>query len=112
MLNAVEYELLDECKCGPEEFFGLVSSFYPGPEEQIQSFLNALARLLDRRLLTCDPPLDASDKASYIEQLRGYVNTRRVAGESLDEHPEVVAELSFTATDFGLLALRPEDRPA
>ena len=33
---SIEYQILDECKCGPEEFFVLVSSV---EEADLESFL-------------------------------------------------------------------------
>jgi hypothetical protein len=112
MLSEPQYAILDECKCGPEEFFVLVSSVYPGTEEELDAFLRVLTGLCEQGLLRC---LSASRNVGAVgvslSDLRSYIQARRAAGEHLDQHPTVVAELSFEATELGIAQLRPDDRP-
>jgi hypothetical protein len=103
----IRYGILDECKCGPEEFFVLLPSVYV---DELNVLLQALVDLTQAGLLVCrcgrsDPVgISMRDLSSYIEK-------RLVAGENLAEYPKVCDEYTFTTTEEGLLKLREEDRP-
>ena len=105
MLNKLEYEIIDECKCGPEEFFVLVSSINYNNDEELNSFLITLISLIERKLLKC------KEKEISLKDLEDYINKRKMAKEDLGEHPNVVEEYSFEATELGIKELEEKDRP-
>ena len=105
--QSIEYQILDECKCGPEEFFVLVSSVEDG---DIESFCQALVNLVADGYLRCDRG-NLEDIRLSIEDLHIYVEARRKAGEDLEQYPVACEEFRFTTTDRGIDALLPEDRP-
>jgi hypothetical protein len=111
MLSELEYEIISEVSAGPEEFFVLVSSVYPGPRNELETFLRALVGLFGRGLLACRRGSQFVEADLIRDQLKRYVEARLGAGEALDEHPDSLEEFSFEATDFGIQQLRPEDRP-
>ena len=106
--DALKYEILDECKCGPEEFFVLVSSV---EDDDVDAFLGVLVDLVDGGLLYCRRRHEAVVRLTLAD-LKLYVAIRREAGEELDEMPNgACTEYDFTSTDKGIGVLRPEDRP-
>jgi hypothetical protein len=105
--GSIEYQVLDECKCGPEEFFVLVSSI---EDSDFEPFLEKLVRLVKEQYLQCDQGQRERIDLS-IADLRSYVDIRRNAGEDLEQHPAVCEEYRFTTTEQGLGILVPEDRP-
>jgi hypothetical protein len=110
-LTELEYELLEECKCGPEPIFVLVSSCEWEKVSEVEKFICALVGLFERGLLASSSLAPRGSVLSPAETIREYFTTRVAAGESLDEPPEVVGEITFTTTEEGLACLLPEDRP-
>lgn len=105
--GSLTYRIVEECKCGPEEFFVLVSSV---EDDEFESFLEALVELVAKKYLRCDRGAQ-EDIALSLADLRSYVANRRAAGEDLEQYPAVVEEFRFTTTDSGIEVLLPEDRP-
>ena len=110
-LSSLAYEIIDECKCGPEQFFVLVSSVYPGTEVELQSFLETLSILLNEGLIIAS--LSGSDEPHTVtlDDLQEYVSKRIEAGESLDEYPSVCSEYRFFTSDKGIDHLKDDDKP-
>lgn len=111
ILSDRDYEIIDECKCGPEEFCVLVSSVYPGTNEELNEFLETLSKLInDNLLVACicgsDDPITIS-----VDDLKIYIKERIEAGESLDEHPTIRKEYCFFTSDFGISHLDDADKP-
>lgn len=109
-LSPEAYGILDECKCGPEPFFVLVSSVDLEDAAAVVTFQETLLALVDAKLLSASngaAPLASLSKGD----LEGYVRERLNAGELLDEPPATREELSFETTEAGLMLLKPEDRP-
>lgn len=109
--GTLEYDIIDECKCGPEEFFVLVSSVEFGCNDELDSFLKILVLLVKRGLLQCDRVHGESNINISLEELQAYVQQRIDAGESLDEYPSVCKEYTFTTTEKGIECLQKSDRP-
>jgi len=105
--GSLAYQILDECKCGPEEFFVLVSSV---EEDDLEAFLQILVKLVAKDHLKCDRGAQ-EDIPLSIEDLHSYVANRRAAGEDLEQYPTVCEEFRFTTTERGIELLLPEDRP-
>ncbi len=109
-ISAEAYSVLDECKCGPEPFFVLVSSIDTADLSAVESFQKMLADLTNANFLRAFRGSEALPRLSD-DDIRTYVTDRINAGEDLDEPPSAVEELSFETTDAGLALLRPDDRP-
>ena len=111
-LNPLAYEIIDECKCGPEEFFVLVSTVYPGTDAELQDFIETLFYLIHEGLIIAK--LSGSDQVRTItlDDLKKYVTTRKEAGESLDEYPSIGKEYRFLTTEKGIRHLKDEDKPS
>jgi hypothetical protein len=111
-LSSLEYQLLEDCKAGPEDFSSLVSSIDYGSAVDLRGLVDTLVKLVNSNLLQC---CRAADRSAAIEVdvslLHQYLSARQAAGEDLAEYPSVSRELSFVATESGIEALRQEDRP-
>lgn len=107
----LRYEVLEECKCGPEEFFVLVSSVDYECKNELEMFLKVLVDLVAEGLLRCSQG-QRKNVHPTLDELRSYVESRISRGEDLEELPSSwSAEYSFTTTDEGIKCLREEDRP-
>ena len=105
----LRYRILDECRCGPEECFILVSLV---DQSAIDQLLGTLSELINDGLLDCFRVGSGSRRLHpSLLDLRKYVKQRIDAGEDLETYPEVVPEYTFMTTESGLAALLPEDRP-
>jgi len=110
-LSSLAYEIIDECKCGPEEFFVLVSSVYPGTDLELQNFLETLSNLLNEGLIIAYLSGVDEPHTVTLDDLQEYVSKRTKAGESLDECFSVCSEYRFFTSDKGLDHLKDEDKP-
>jgi hypothetical protein len=110
-LSSLAYEIIDECKCGPEEFFVLVSSVYPGTDAELQDFIETLTYLINKGLIIAT--LSGSDQVLTItlDDLKKYVSARKEAGESLDKCPSICKGYRFLTTEKGIGHLKNEDKP-
>lgn len=111
ILSEQAYRIIDECKCGPEEFFVLVSSVYPGTNEELYEFIETIEKLInDGLLVAC---ICGSDDPITIttNDFESYIKKRIHAGESLDEHPTVCKEYCFVTSDLGISHLMDVDKP-
>ena len=104
------YEIIDECKCGPEEFNVLVSSVYPGTDFELDDFIETLIYLVDERFLSVGRHGDKVT-INFKSEIWRYVSERFEASESLDVYPSVCKEFHFTTTEKGLSCLKEEDKP-
>ena len=110
-ITKIEYELLDETKCGDEPLSILLSGC--NNKKEIALLAKALVRLVRMRCLECssDDNTRPSSIKLTLKDLRTYLEIRERHGESLEEYPEHCPEYHFQATDLGIGHLRPEDRP-
>ena len=108
-LKRIEYEIINETKCGEEELSILIGGF--AKEYGLETLLDALVNLIEQGLLICTR--GTSNKVMKIssKDLEEYVNKRKKSGENLIEYPEVCKELYFFATDEGIKYLNDEDQP-
>ena len=109
-LSLLAYEIIDECKCGPEEFFVLVSSVYPGTDAELQNFLETLSALLNEGLIIVSLSGIDEPHTVSLDDLQEYVSKRTEAGESLDEYPSICKEYRFFTTEKGITHLKDEDK--
>ncbi len=110
-LSELEYDTLDGCKCGQEEFFVLASGV---KEYEIPELVRALYRLVEQKCLSWSrgrgkPPW--SNQPLPKGSLQEYVAVRQAAGEVLSEYPSVCDEYKFWTTEHGITFLRDEDKP-
>ena len=111
-ISSLEYQILEDCKAGLEDFSALVSSVDYGSPDELRKLVNALTKLVNSDLLKCCRGADSSAAIEVdVSLLPQYLSARRAAGEDLAVYPAVCRELSFVATDSGIDALRQEDRP-
>ena len=110
-ISPLAYIILDECKCGPEEFFVLVSSVYPGTDDELRGFLDTLSNLVSEGLLIASLHGNEGVQTITPEELHEYVLKRTKAGEPLDEYPTVCSEYRFITSDKGIDHLKAEDKP-
>ena len=108
-LGRLEYELINETKCGEEELFGLIAGF--APEYGLPPLLSALASLVSSGHLACQVGSGRQDIVVTYQMLQQYVRCREAAGEQLDQYPAACAEYSFRATERGLALLSESDKP-
>ncbi|MFH1982258.1 MAG: hypothetical protein ABIL58_10455 [Pseudomonadota bacterium] len=111
ILSDQAYEIIDECKCGPEEFFVLVSSVYPGTNEELNVFLETLAKLIDENLLNAYVCGSDDQITITVDDFKSYIKKRTTAGESLDEHPSICKEYCFVTSGLGISHLKDADKP-
>ncbi|HXT50601.1 MAG TPA: hypothetical protein VN811_06135 [Thermoanaerobaculia bacterium] len=104
------YAIIDECKCGFEEFSVLVSLIDPEDPQALAELVDTIVRLVDEGVLISRRNSTELPQITR-EDLEAYLSARLGAAEDLEEYPEVVPELSFMATNQGILLLREEDRP-
>lgn len=109
-LSSQAYEILNECKCGPEPFFVLVSSVNFDSENDLKTFEETLVTLAGANLLSVTRGTEPVEPLS-ARDLHAYVLIRLNSGEQLDDPPIAHDEFSFETTDLGLTLLKPEDRP-
>ena len=109
-LSPEAYGILDECYCGPEPFFVLVSSVDVDDPSALGSFERTLVDLVNANLLSANRGTEQIASLS-LNDIRAYIEDRVKSGEDLDEPPSVREEFSFATTDAGLALLKPEDRP-
>ena len=109
-ISDLAYEIIDECKCGPEEFNILVSFVYPGTEFELDEFVETLRFLVSEKLLSANRHGD-KDTTNFNSEIWEYVSERFEAGESLNEYPSVYKEFSFTTTEKRISYLKEEDKP-
>jgi|WetSurMetagenome_2_1015567.scaffolds.fasta_scaffold510957_1 hypothetical protein len=104
------YQILDECKNGPEEFSVLISSVNFANTTELNKFLEVTVNLVKEGLLICS---QGKRRDFYItnDEMKSYVNMRIDAGEKLDEYPSIIPELTFFTTEKGISCLKEEDRP-
>lgn len=111
-LSSLEYQILEDCKAGLEDFSALASSVDYGSPEELRRLVAALTKLVESDLLKCCRGADQSGAIEVdVSLLPKYVSARQAAGEDLARYPSVCRELSFVATESGIEALRVEDRP-
>ena len=111
ILSGQAYEIIDECKCGPEEFFVLVSSIYPGTDDKLNEFLETLAKLIDEGLLDAYVCGNDDQIKITVDDFKSYIKNRTSAGESLDEYPSICNEYCFVTSDLGISHLKDTDKP-
>jgi len=107
----MRYQIIEDCKCGPEPFFVLISSY--DVDKDLDRFLSALAELLKEGHLVAyrGGYLEDETVSVTLADLKSYVDTRLKRGEQLEEAPLVCQEYSFAATPKGIERLAEEDRP-
>lgn len=105
----LEYEIIKECSCGPEEFFVLISSIDFDNSKELNSFLYSIIDLIQKEFLICRRK--GQKVTVSITDLERYVQQRKSLKENLDEPPMCCNEYSFTATEKGIMELKAEDRP-
>ena len=110
-LDSIAYGIIEECKCGPEELFVLISSVYPGEQQEIDNFIKTIAKLNQNGLLICRNANSSKEITVNYQALKFYVTLREEAGEKLDEYPIVCEEYVFEATDLGISNLSEKDKP-
>jgi hypothetical protein len=109
-VDAVAYEILDECQYGGEEFFVLISSIdYTNPVE-LQKFKKTLLTLSQDEFLAVYRGHQKMISFGEVV-LDEYLEVRIRAGEDLAEPPAICDELSFVTTDAGIAILDRADRP-
>ena len=104
----MRYYAINECKCGPEEFFVLVSGIR---DEDLTLLTRVLADLVSEGLLVCDQAKGKQDIHITQQDLEDYVKMRIESGEDLEEYPSCCAEYRFTTTEKGLGLLISTDHP-
>lgn len=109
-MKTMEYTILKECACGPEELHVLLSLIDFNDEKHLRSLARALGSLTNAGCLeaqmgptrhtTIDP-----------DELLTFVGDRRAHGENLEEYPSTGQDYAFFTTELGLRSLSEEDRP-
>ena len=109
MKNKLQYSILNECKCGPEPLFVIVSFVNPEIKTDLTQLIEELIDLQNKRLIEC---FFQNKKIIVLKtQLEEYFNKRNHAKEDLEEPSDVCDEFSFVTTDAGLLLLNDKDKP-
>lgn len=109
-MKTLEYSILKECACGPEELHVLLSLIDFDDVEQVGSFASAISSLVregrvEARLgLLRRSGIDPNEIVSFV-------NERRAKGENLEDYPRDRLDYAFYTTELGLAALSEVDRP-
>ena len=106
----IQYDIIDECKCGFEEFFvllGLVDT--DNPNERMY-LARSLEEMVKNGLLICEYKGNRKTNLMATELL-AQINLRLACDEHLNSYPECCEEYSFMSTDEALLQLSDEDKP-
>ena len=108
LINQLEYELIEETKCGKEELSVLIEAF--SQEYGLENLIASLVKLVEEGFIDC---FVGKDKKQNItkQELEAYIDKRLMMNEDLSEYPEVCEEYYFFATDKGISQLSDEDKP-
>lgn len=109
-MNDLEYSILKECACGPEELHVLLSLIDFDDQEQLRCMATALSVLV--REARVEAHWGSARRAAIdANEIVALVSDRRARGESLEDYPVDGRDFAFYATELGLSALSEEDRP-
>lgn len=110
-ITKIEYDLINETKCGDEPLYILMAGY--APKDEPDELFKALVHLVELRYLECfsdDKSRPRPLKVIY-EDLETYFKIRKKFKENLDEYPENCPEYHFYATAVGINQLSDEDKP-
>ncbi|MEW6606730.1 MAG: hypothetical protein AB1414_04625 [bacterium] len=107
MLSDIEYKIIEDCKCGYEELFILISLIPEGEEKKL---FTAIINLCEQKLLACRYKNNPQYEPT-LNELMDYLNKRKKTGEELETYPEVCEEYEFIATESGIDLLKEDDKP-
>ncbi len=108
-ISNFEYEIINECKCGPEELFVLMSSIDYNSQREIDLFFDSLLKLVNNDLLVCRSNKDIFKIKR--EHLYGYLKIKLENNESLENHSDFADEYLFESTKKAIELLKEEDKP-
>lgn len=109
-MKTLEYTILKECACGPEELHVLLSLIDFNDEKQLRSLAVALGSLTKEGCLEAQR---GATRHTIIDpnELLTFVGDRRAQGENLEDYPSAGQDYAFFTTELGLRSLSEEDRP-
>lgn len=109
-MNDLEYSILKECACGPEELHVLLSLIDFDHQDQLRRIAVALSVLVREERVEAHW---GSDRRASIDadEIVAFVNDRRARGESLEDYPISGRDFVFYTTERGLSVLPEGDRP-
>jgi len=108
-IKKLEYEIINECKCGCEELFVLIGSVDTHSNYELDIFVETLLNLISQEYIICT--LNGERIEITKTDIKNYIETKLKNNEDLEEHSEIVEEYCFTTTDKGIKLLREEDKP-
>lgn len=109
--SKIEYDLINETKCGDEPLYILMAGY--APKNEPGELFKALVHLVELRYLECfsdDKSRPRPLKITYAD-LENYLKIRKKSNENLGEYPENCPEYHFYATDTGINQLSDDDKP-
>lgn len=108
-LSKLEYEVINETKCGKEELSILIAGFKN--EYDLNIIIDSLVKLVGAKYLICTKGNINKNVIINRDELDKYINKRIQSGEKLEEYPHVCDEYYFFATDDGISLLKENDKP-
>ena len=109
-MKPLEYAVLKECSCGPEELHVLQSLVDFEEAERIRDLVVALESLVDGGCLECR--MGATRHLSIdSNELFTLVADRQNRGENLEDYPLAGQDYAFFTTERGVGLLSINDRP-
>jgi hypothetical protein len=108
--GTLDYDILNECKCGYEELCILVSLVQFESSTERDKLIKTLVRLFASGLLDCEYAGEKLDNLTE-DMVREHLINRLIKGEDLAQYPEDNDEYCFFSTEAGISVLLDDDKP-
>ncbi|MGH8017277.1 MAG: hypothetical protein ACREIA_03155 [Opitutaceae bacterium] len=109
-MDSLEYSILKECSCGPEELHVLLSLVDHENQGKIRDLACAIEALVSHRRLEARKG-ESQKSIVTSDEIIGFISERQLRGECLEDYPSNGFDYSFYTTGDGVGLLSEDDRP-